>query len=97
MEGAGHTATLFSTSQERIRHAGARLPVGRVMVNQGGASASGGPINNGLEPTISLGCGSWGNNSISENLTYHHLMNVTRVSSVIPDVAPLDPEKVFED
>lgn len=97
MEGAGHTATLFSTSQERIRHAGARLPVGRVMVNQGGAAASGGPINNGLEPTISLGCGSWGNNSISENLTYHHLMNVTRVSSVIPDVAPLDPEKVFED
>ena len=37
-------------------------------------------IQDGLHPTMSLGCGSWGNNSISENLTYKHLMNTTRLA-----------------
>ena len=95
MEGAGHTATIHATNQEHINYAGKRIPVGRLMVNQLGSSAAGSPYNNGLEPTISLGCGSWGNNSISENLTYRHLMNLTKVSMVIEDAVAPKPEEVF--
>ena len=40
---------------------------------------------NGLNPTNTLGCGSWGHNSISENLNYTHLMNVSRVARFMPD------------
>ena len=44
-----------------------------------------GSANNAIAPTVTIGCGSWGNNSISENLQYYHLMNVTRVSTELPD------------
>lgn len=95
MEGAGHTATLFSENEETIIRAGERLPVGRMMINQGGGAGSGSRYNNGLDPTISLGCGSWGNNSISENLTYRHLMNVTKVSRIITNAYTPTPEEVW--
>lgn len=95
MEGAGHTATIHSQNNELIEKASLRLPVGRLMVNQPGAASSGGPFTNGLNPTISIGCGSWGNNSISENLTYRHLMNVTKVSRIIPNAVVPTPEEVW--
>jgi succinate-semialdehyde dehydrogenase len=41
---------------------------------------AGGSPANGLNPTVSLGCGSWGNNIISENLTYTHLINISRIA-----------------
>lgn len=95
MEGAGHTSTIFSETDEHIVRAGDRLPVGRLMVNQGGGAGSGSRFNNGLDPTISSGCGSWGNNSISENLTYRHLMNVTKVSRIIPNAKTPTPEEIW--
>jgi succinate-semialdehyde dehydrogenase len=95
MEGAGHTSTIYSATDENIVKAGDRLPVGRVVVNQGGGAGSGARFNNGLDPTISLGCGSWGNNSISENLTHRHLMNVTKVSKVITDAKIPTPEEIW--
>ena len=95
MEGAGHTSTIYSTMDENIVKAGDRLPVGRVVVNQGGGAGSGARFNNGLDPTISLGCGSWGNNSISENLTHRHLMNITKVSKVITDAKIPTPEEIW--
>lgn len=97
MEGAGHTSTIFSETEANIIQAGDRLPVGRLVVNQGGGAGSGARYNNGLDPTISLGCGSWGNNSISENLTYKHLMNVTKVSKLISDAYIPTPEEVWAD
>ena len=43
--------------------------------------------------TFSLGCGSWGNNSISENLSWRHLFNVSRVAKVRPgSTMPTDEE-----
>lgn len=97
MEGAGHTSTIYSEIDEHIVKAGDRLPVGRVVVNQGGGAGSGARFNNGLNPTISLGCGSWGNNSISENLTHRHLMNVTKVSKIIKDADIPTPEEIWAD
>jgi succinate-semialdehyde dehydrogenase len=59
------------------------LPVSRLVVNQPCAFTAGGSLTNGLAPTTTLGCGSWGGNSISENLDYKHLMNVSRIGKVI--------------
>jgi succinate-semialdehyde dehydrogenase len=83
VEGAGHSAALHSQNEEHIRRMGLELPVSRLVVNQASALTAGGSLTNGFAPTTTLGCGSWGGNSISENLDYKHLMNVSRIGKVI--------------
>lgn len=83
MEGAGHSSGIYSNNDKNILNAGNQIPVCRFMVCQANSAVAGNTFTNGLAPTISIGCGSWGNNSISENLTYKHLMNTTRVSYII--------------
>ena len=92
-EGTGHSAVIHSYTKEHIEYAAERLPVSRFAVNQVGSSGLGGAFNNGLNPTATLGCGSWGNNSISENLWWHHLVNISRIAYIIPDKpVPTDDE-----
>lgn len=92
-EGQGHSCVIHSNSAEHIEYASQRLPVSRIAVNQVGSSSLGGALNNGLNPTATLGCGSWGNNSISENLWFHHLMNVSRIAYAVNDrQVPTDEE-----
>jgi succinate-semialdehyde dehydrogenase len=83
VEGAGHSAALHSNNEEHIRRMGIELPVSRLVVNQASALTAGGSLTNGFAPTTTLGCGSWGGNSISENLDYKHLMNISRIGKVI--------------
>jgi succinate-semialdehyde dehydrogenase len=83
VEGAGHSAALHSNNEEHIRRMGLELPISRLVVNQASALTAGGSLTNGFAPTTTLGCGSWGGNSISENLDYKHLMNVSRIGKVI--------------
>lgn len=78
-EGAGHTTAIHSQNTEHIKQAGNVLPISRLVVNQPSSTGAGGSIYNGFNPTTTLGCGSWGNNSISENLSYEHLINVSRI------------------
>jgi succinate-semialdehyde dehydrogenase len=93
VEGAGHSAALHSNNEANIRSAGAGLPVSRLVVNQACALTAGGSLTNGFAPTTTLGCGSWGGNSISENLDYKHLMNVSRIGKVITSrKVPTDAE-----
>ena len=51
-----------------------------LIVNAICATTAGGSIQNGLPVTNTLGCGSWGGNSISENFTFKHLLNITRIA-----------------
>lgn len=97
MEGAGHTAVIFSHTQAHLDQAGRALPVSRIIVNAAGGTAGGATLSNGLTPTLSLGCGSWGNNSISENLSYTHLMNVTKMAYTIPDAPQPSDEEIWAD
>jgi succinate-semialdehyde dehydrogenase len=83
VEGAGHSAALHSNDDAHIRSAGVELPISRLVVNQASSLTAGGSLTNGFAPTTTLGCGSWGGNSISENLDYKHLMNVSRIGKVI--------------
>lgn len=89
--GKGHSICIHSHNQENVEKAAIKTEVSRIVVNQSCASSGGGSFKNGLNPTNTLGCGSWGNNSISENLTYYHMINVSRIANVLEDrCAPPD-------
>ncbi len=78
---------------EHIRRVGERLPVSRIVVNQPSSTGAGGSLYNGFSPTTTLGCGSWGNNSISENLNYTHLINISQIGLLNGNaVIPTDDE-----
>jgi sulfoacetaldehyde dehydrogenase len=89
-QGAGHSVGLHTRRIERARALGLELPVCRVIVNQAHCFATGGSFDNALPFSLSMGCGTWGGNSISDNLNYRHFLNITRV------VQPLAPEQVRE-
>mgnify|MGYP006277166377 CR=1 FL=1 len=82
IEGKGHSVSVHSHNDEHLKELGRRAPVSRVLVNQPCATANGGAFTNSLNATSTLGAGSWGNNSISENFYYKHLLNITRVAKV---------------
>ena len=89
-QGAGHSLGLHTTQSERALGLGRSLPVCRVIVNQSHCFATGGSFDNALPFSLSMGCGTWGGNSISDNLNYRHFLNITRV------VEPLAPDLVHE-
>jgi succinate-semialdehyde dehydrogenase len=95
VEGAGHSAALHSKDDAHIREAGVELPISRLVVNQPSSLTAGGSLTNGFAPTTTLGCGSWGGNSISENLDYKHLMNVSRIGRVIEGKHVPTDEEIF--
>jgi sulfoacetaldehyde dehydrogenase len=78
-QGAGHSVGLHSKNDARAIALGLELPVCRVIVNQAHCFATGGSFDNGVPFSLSMGCGSWGGNSISDNLNYRHFLNITRV------------------
>ena len=95
LEGNGHTAGIHSNTQEHVIKAASAISVSRFIVNAPCATTAGGSIQNGLAFTNTLGCGSWGNNSISENFTYKHLLNITRVASLSPKVEVPSDEAIW--
>ena len=81
--GCGHTSVLYTDprNDERIKLYGDTMPTGRVMINCPSAQGAIGDIYNfKLEPSLTLGCGSWGRNSVSENVGVKHLMNIKSVA-----------------
>ncbi len=81
--GCGHTSVLYTNprNDERIKLYGDTMPTGRVMINCPSSQGAIGDIYNfKLEPSLTLGCGSWGRNSVSENVGVKHLMNIKSVA-----------------
>ena len=80
--GKGHTSVLYTNPQndDRIKYFGHLMITGRVMINCPSSQGAIGDIYNfRLEPSLTLGCGSWGGNSVSENVGVKHLMNIKNV------------------
>jgi sulfoacetaldehyde dehydrogenase len=92
--GDGHSCGIYSEDEAHIRRLGHEMTVCRVIVKQAHAVANGGNFDNGLPFSLTMGCGTWGGNSFSENLNYRHFMNVTRIVRTIPEVKPA-PEDLF--
>ena len=87
-QGAGHSIGIHTSNDAHVMRLGLELPVCRVIVNQAHCFANGGTFDNGLPFSLSMGCGTWGRNSISENLHYRHFLNITRIARVIPADEP---------
>lgn len=92
VEGRGHSVSLQSNNEAHLLYAGEKLEVARVLVNQICATSNGGAFTNYLAPTTTLGCCSWGNNSISENFDYKFLINYIRVARRVERPVPTDEE-----
>ena len=93
LEGKGHSAALHCDDDEKIKQAGLALTVSRLVINQPCSTSAGGSLFNGFAPTTTLGCGTWGNNIISENFTYKHMINVSRIGYFMKDKnAPTDDQ-----
>jgi sulfoacetaldehyde dehydrogenase len=71
---------------------GLEMPVARVIVNQAHCIATGGSFDNGLPFSLSMGCGTWGGNSFSDNMHWRHFLNITRIARVIPEKVPGEEE-----
>lgn len=86
--GSGHSCGIHSTNDERILRLALETNTSRVIVRQSHGVANSGSWTNGLAKTFSLGCGSWGGNSVSENVTQKHYYNTTRIAVPLDRSAP---------
>jgi sulfoacetaldehyde dehydrogenase len=87
-QGKGHSCGIHTRDDGHVLRLGLEMPVCRVIVNQAHAFGNGGNFDNGLPFSLSMGCGTWGGNSISENLNYRHYLNITRIARTIPAAEP---------
>lgn len=78
-DGAGHTAVIHSTKQDRVERFAAEIPASRILVNVPASLGCCGVLT-GLEPSFTLGCGTLGGNSTTDNIGYRHLLNIKRVA-----------------
>ena len=96
IQGAGHSLGLHSQDDERARSLAMEAKTCRIIVNQAHCFANGGFFNNGMPFSLSMGCGSWGGNSIDENLNWTHFVNQVKVVRVIPERKP-SLDDIFSD
>ena len=90
--GKGHSVGIASANDDHIHRLALMAPVSRIMVNQPNVRGNAGAFNNGMPQTASLGCGTWGGNITSENISVKHYMNTTWVSRPIPEDRPDERE-----
>ncbi len=90
--GKGHSCGIYSFDDDHIHRLALIAPVSRIMVRQPQSKANAGAYNNGMPMTSSLGCGTWGGNITSENISLKHYMNVTWVSRPIAEDKPSEKE-----
>ncbi|NFO02597.1 acetaldehyde dehydrogenase (acetylating) [Clostridium botulinum] len=85
--GIGHTMSIHTEDRDIVMKF-ARKPASRILVNTGGSQGGTG-ASTGLIPSFTLGCGTWGGSSVSENVTPMHLINIKRVAYGLKDCATL--------
>jgi acetaldehyde dehydrogenase/alcohol dehydrogenase len=78
--GIGHTVSLYSNDEEKIRKFASIMNAGRVLVNTPSSQGAVGGIFNTLDPSFTLGCGSGGKNITTDNITAKHLLNIQRIA-----------------
>jgi acetaldehyde dehydrogenase / alcohol dehydrogenase len=83
--GRGHTAIIHTRSQRLQSSFAQQMPVSRVLVNGPAAQGCIG-LGNGLTPSLTLGCGTYGRTSTTDNVTYTHLVNIKRVAHPVADI-----------
>jgi len=95
-QGIGHSLGLHSNDDTRAHVLAQQAKSCRIIVNQAHCFATGGFFNNGSPFSLSMGCGSWGGNSIDENLNWEHFVNKVNIVREIPENRP-SLEDIFSD
>ncbi|CDI49591.1 acetaldehyde dehydrogenase (acetylating) [Clostridium tetani] len=85
--GIGHTMSIHTQNDDIVMEF-AKKPASRILVNTGGSQGGTG-ASTGLKPAFTLGCGTWGGSSVSENVTPEYLINKKRVAYGLKDCATL--------
>jgi len=88
--GKGHSIGIHTKDMDNARALAEDVDVVRVLVNQAHTFGNGGGYDNGLPFTLSMGCGTWQGNSISENLNYTCFLNITHLVTTIPEDRPAE-------
>src|SRR5436190_5541099 len=88
--GMGHTMSIHSRNEQVILEFGLKKPAFRICVNTPTTLGSIG-LTTGLDPAMTLGCGGWGGNITSDNITPKHLLNIKRVAYETTPVTSLRP------
>ena len=92
VQGKGHSCGIHTTVDSHATRLAEEVDVVRVLVNQAHTFGNGGSFNNALNFTLSMGCGTWGGNSISENLNYRHFINITHLVRAGEEDKPSEEE-----
>lgn len=97
--GAGHSCGIHSTNDDHIMRLALNTQTTKVIVRQPHRVANSGNWFNGLAKTFSLGCGTWGGNIVSENITQKHFINTTWVSRPTAQIGftPYSDNEIFGD
>jgi len=97
--GLGHTSVLFTnpTNKDRIAEFGRRMNTARTLINMPSSQGAIGDVFNfRLDPSLTLGCGSWGGNSVSQNVAPKHLLNIKTIAKRRENMLWFRvPEKVY--
>jgi len=98
--GIGHTSSLYvniATDRDKVKTFSERMKTCRILVNTPSSHGGIGDIYNfDLAPSLTLGCGSWGGNSVSENVGVKHLINIKTVAERRENMLWFrTPEKVY--
>jgi len=98
--GYGHTSSIYLdvvTQQDKLNEFEARMKTCRILVNTPSSQGGIGDLYNfKLRPSLTLGCGSWGGNSVSENVGVKHLLNIKTVAERRENMLWFRaPEKVY--
>ena len=92
VQGRGHSCGIHTNNFDQPVRLAEEIDVVRVLVNQAHTFGNGGSFNNALNFTLSMGCGTWGGNSISENLNYRHFINTTHLVTEVDEDKPSEDE-----
>jgi sulfoacetaldehyde dehydrogenase len=92
--GYGHSCGIHTTNDAHMLELAMRVRVSRIMVRQTQVFGNSGNYDNGMPFGLTLGCGTWGGNIVSENIHWKHFLNTTWVSMPIAPIVP-DEKKIF--
>ena len=95
-QGKGHSCGIHTSIKERVTTLSNIVPVCKICVNEPQSLSNSGSWTCGFPMSMTLGCGTWGHNSISHNATWKDLLNFTYVSRPIPSFQPKD-EDLFDE
>lgn len=91
-QGSGHSCGIHTSLDYHVLEMAEKVKASRMLVNQAQSLGNSGSWTNGMPMSMTVGCSTWGGNSVSHNVNWKDLLNYTYVSFPIPSTEPTDEE-----